>query len=119
MIKAQATLVAEGTEVGVGDGIAASRELAKLAANDDQVQRWAEIHAKQARILAAFREFIPPERHQEFLDRLDGRTPPPPGGARLALIEGGPATDDEREPFVGRNDDDDEDLDDIEDDDDD
>ena len=52
------------------------------------MERWASVHAKQAKIVAVFREFIPPERHQEFLDRLEGRTPPPSGGARLALVEG-------------------------------
>ena len=61
------------------------------------------MHAKQAKIVAVFREFIPPERHQEFLDRLEGRTPPPSGGARLALVEG---TDDEDFDPLGRYDED-------------
>ena len=56
--------------------------------------------------MAVFREFIPPERHQEFMDRLDGRTPPP-GGARLALDEATVTDDEEFDPF-----DDDEDFDD-------
>ena len=75
--------------------LVAARELAKLLAAGDDTQRWAEIHAKQARIVAAFREVVPPQYHQAIMDKLEGRTPPAPGPARLALIEGGVATDEE------------------------
>ena len=105
--KGFATVIDPDTHITVEQALAASRELTKMAAVYDQEQRWAEVHAKQAKIVAVFREFIPPERHQEFMDRLDGKTPPPPGGARLALDEATPAEDTEREPFGVDDEDDD------------
>ena len=92
MSKSLQALTAEGAEVGVGEGIAAGRELAKLLAAGDDTQRWAEAHAKMNRIVACFREFVPADRQAEMLARLEGR--------QLAVIDGGLATDTEYvDPF--------------------
>ncbi len=92
MSKGYAALAAEDT-VTIDQAALAARELHKMTRDGgDDAQRWAEVHAKQAKIVAVFREFIPPERHQEFLDRLEGRSPPP-GGARRALVGGGRGDD--------------------------
>jgi hypothetical protein len=91
MLKANMTLTAEGTEVSVGDGIAASRELSKLLSLGDDQMRWAEAQAKMNRIIACFREFVPVDRQQEMLARLEGR--------QLGVIEGGLATTEYVDPF--------------------
>ena len=95
--KAYAGLADEAAEVGLDLGLAAARELGKLADRDDDEQKWARAHAQMARILAAFRE-LPPQYQQLVLDKVEGRTAPPPGGARLALVGGGVATDDDFDP---------------------
>jgi len=92
--KSYAALASDDAEIGPDLGLRAAAELHKLAAAGDEQQRWAQVHAKQAQILAAFKA-LPPQFQQQVLDVVDGRTPPPPGGARLALIEATPATDDD------------------------
>ena len=95
MVKGYANLIDESAQVTLDQSLAASRELAKLAGNDDVTQRWAEIHATQAKIVACIREACPPELHEEILARCEGRPWPPPSGGRATLIEGGVASDDE------------------------
>jgi hypothetical protein len=95
--KPYAGLADEAAEVGLDLGLAAARELGKLAHRDDDEQKWARAHAQMARILVAFRE-LPPQYQQLVLDKVEGRTAPPPGGARLALVGGGVATDDDFDP---------------------
>ena len=94
MIKGYASLVDQGTAVTPEQGAGAARELARLLAHGDDEQKWAEVHAKQNRIITAFRQ-LPPQFQQQVLDAVDLRTPPQPGDARLALVEATPATDDD------------------------
>jgi hypothetical protein len=101
LAKSFAGLASDGAEIGPDLGLRAAAELHKLAAVDDEQRRWAQVHAKQAQILAAFKT-LPPQFRQQVLDTVDNRTPPP--GARLAVIEGGVATD---EDFDSGDDDDD------------
>jgi hypothetical protein len=94
-----ANLIDENAQVTLGEGLAAARELAKLAANDDQDQRWAEIHATQNRIIEVMRS-LDGEAQQIVLAKLDGRPWPPPSGAPvLALVEGTVDDDQQVEPF--------------------
>ncbi len=104
MTKAFAAVTAEGAQVGVSEGIAAAREVAKVLAHTDDDERWARVHSQQARILDAFKT-LPPEFRRQVLAKLDGEPwpPPAPGPARLALVEATPVG--EFDPF-----DEDEDL---------
>jgi hypothetical protein len=92
--KSFAGLTDEDSEVSLDQGLAAARELGKLASQDDDEAKWAKVHSRQALILAAFRA-LPPQFRQQVLETVENRTPPPPGGARLAVIEATPATDDD------------------------
>jgi hypothetical protein len=106
LAKSFAALATDDAEIGPDLGLRAAAELHKLTAAGDEQQRWAQVHAKQAQILAAFKT-LPPQFRQQVLDVVDGRTPPPPGGARLALVEGGVADDAELKPFGDAEEDDD------------
>lgn len=105
MTKGFAGLTNEAAEVSIDQGLAAARELGKLADRDDDEQRWAKVYSQQAKIVDAFR-LLPAEWQQVVLDKVEGRTPPAPGSApRLALVEA-TVDDDELDPFDDEGDED-------------
>jgi hypothetical protein len=105
LVKGYETLVAEDTRVDVQTAMAAAAKLqAYIDARSGQADI-AEVIAKQNRIIAAMREFVPADDLPAFLARLDGIQAP---GIAGPLAE---TTDvEEFDPDIGDDDDDDDDF---------
>lgn len=73
MVKGLHHIVDNNSVVGVREAMAAAAKLHELSANDAESRSRAQMMAKLERIISAAHELIPPERHEEFVARIEGR----------------------------------------------
>lgn len=93
MVKGYAHLRDESTVVPYNDGVKAALKLHDLAKDEGGQQSVAEILARQGRIVAAFKEIVPPEYHEAILARIEGA--PIPEVIDATLVEDDADDDDD------------------------
>lgn len=76
LVKGYARTMKEETEVSVKEMVDTAKALHEITARDAGTKKMADLVYKMDRIIQAAQEFVPPEQHEAFLARVEGRDTP-------------------------------------------
>ena len=73
MVKSYSEVTRAHSKVSVRDGLAAAVKLHEITSRDASQRKMADLLHQMDKIIAAAQEFVPPEQHEAFLARVEGR----------------------------------------------